>query len=56
MEADWKSGEPKSREPEKIAGVEWRTLTDLPLPLFEPCWTNIKKVKPELFAGSDTHS
>ena len=49
MEADWAANEPESKEPEKITNVAWHTLTNLPSPLFEPCWANIKKLKPELF-------
>lgn len=50
LEADWLSGEPKSGEPEKVIGIEWRSLSDLPSPLFEPCWQNLRATKPELFA------
>lgn len=49
MKADWKSGEPRSMEPEKVTNVEWRGLHDLPSPLFEPCWSNLRKIKPDLF-------
>lgn len=50
MEADWAANEPESKEPEKVIGVEWRALNDLPAPLFEPCWANLRRIKPELFA------
>ena len=49
MQADWAANEPASQEPEKISHVEWHTLHNLPSPLFEPCYTNLKKIKPELF-------
>jgi 8-oxo-dGTP diphosphatase len=50
MEADLVGGEePRSMEPGKVIGVELRSLKDLPSPLFEPCWTNLRKLKPELF-------
>lgn len=32
--ADWKSGEPEVREPEKITEWQWRSPDDLPSPLF----------------------
>lgn len=50
MEADWAANEPESKEPEKVIGVGWHSLNDLPAPLFEPCWQNLRKIKPELFA------
>jgi 8-oxo-dGTP diphosphatase len=50
LEADWASGEPVSREPEKVIDVQWRSLADLPTPLFEPCWQNLRAAKPEFFA------
>lgn len=34
--ADWKSGEPRVLEPEKCERWEWRSLDDLPAPLFVP--------------------
>lgn len=46
---DWKSGEPKITEPDKWVDQEWRDFRSLPLPLFEPCWQNLRKAKPELF-------
>lgn len=36
MVADWKSGEPRVMEPEKIEGWEWRSIDDMPEPLFAP--------------------
>jgi 8-oxo-dGTP diphosphatase len=32
--AEWKSGEPTAREPDKIEGWEWYDLESLPSPLF----------------------
>lgn len=32
--ADWKSGEPEVREPDKLTQWQWRSLDDLPQPLF----------------------
>ena len=32
--ADWKSGEPKTMEPEKCEGWDWYDLDNLPTPLF----------------------
>lgn len=32
--ADWKSGDPKIMEPEKIEGWEWYDINELPQPLF----------------------
>jgi 8-oxo-dGTP diphosphatase len=49
LTADWVANEPESKEPEKIIGVEWSDLNNLPSPLFEPCWTNLRATKPELF-------
>lgn len=50
MEADLDKGEPESREPEKVVSVKWADFKTLPSPIFEPCWTNLRKIKPELFA------
>ncbi|MDO8663505.1 MAG: NUDIX domain-containing protein [Candidatus Wildermuthbacteria bacterium] len=33
--ADWKSGEPKTMEPDKCEGWAWYDLNNLPKPLFE---------------------
>lgn len=32
--ADWKSGEPENREPDKLEGWDWYTPENLPSPLF----------------------
>lgn len=50
VEADLDQGEPRSMEPDKVVDVQWHSIQALPSPLFEPCWTNLKKSKPELFA------
>ncbi len=47
--SDWESGQPKLMEPDKYVDQEWRTFQTLPSPLFEPCWKNLRKAKPELF-------
>lgn len=49
VESDWANGEPTITEPDKYLDHEWRTFQTLPTPLFEPCWQNLKKAKPELF-------
>ncbi len=49
MECDWVSGEPKLMEPDKSIDLLWCDFKTLPSPLFEPCWTNLRKTKPELF-------
>jgi 8-oxo-dGTP diphosphatase len=43
------SNEPQIMEPTKMEAIEWHTFQDLPSPLFEPCWTNLRADKPELF-------
>jgi 8-oxo-dGTP diphosphatase len=47
--ADWDQNEPSIMEPDKILETRWATFQDLPSPLFEPCWQNLRKAKPELF-------
>lgn len=34
--ADWESGEPELKEPEKCEGWDWYDVDDLPSPLFAP--------------------
>jgi 8-oxo-dGTP diphosphatase len=51
LESDWAENEPKIKEPNKLTAFDWYTLDDLPTPLFEPCWQNLRAAKPELFAG-----
>jgi 8-oxo-dGTP diphosphatase len=48
--ADLDQGEPVSQEPDKVIDVQWRALNDLPSPLFEPCWENLRAAVPELFS------
>lgn len=49
VESDWQKNEPTITEPDKWIDHEWRTFDTLPSPLFEPCFKNLKKAKPELF-------
>lgn len=51
VESDWASGKPKVLEPDKWVGQEWRDFSTLPSPLFEPCWQNLRKTKPELLVS-----
>lgn len=37
------------KEPDKILNLAWCRFNSLPNPLFEPCWQNLRKQKPELF-------
>lgn len=48
--AKWKSGNPQIMEPDKCSKLAWHTFHDLPSPLFEPCWYNLRAAKPELFS------
>lgn len=50
VECDWISGKPAITEPDKYLDHEWHTFRTLPSPLFEPCWQNLRKARPELFA------
>ena len=50
LEADWAANEPSIQEPDRLAALSWHTFKDLPAPLFEPCWQNLRKLKPDLFA------
>lgn len=50
VESDWVRGEPTIMEPDKYLNQEWRTFQNLPSPLFEPCWHNLKQAKPKLFS------
>lgn len=49
VDSDWESGEPTITEPDKWVDQQWQTFKTLPAPLFEPCWQNLRKLKPELF-------
>lgn len=52
VDTDWISGEPTVTEPDKWTDPTWTTFKILPMPLFEPNWTNLRAVKPELFTES----
>jgi 8-oxo-dGTP diphosphatase len=52
VDSDWTEGEPQITEPDKCEYLEWRDFKNLPSPLFEPCWENLRKVKSELFEYS----
>lgn len=43
--AEWDSGEPELREPEKCEGWEWRDLDNLPQPMFAPLETYFEALK-----------
>lgn len=49
VETDWQSGEPTITEPDKWVDQQWLNFQSLPEPLFEPCWQNLRKNRPELF-------
>lgn len=49
LEADWQKNTPKIKEPEKCVAQKWHTFRDLPAPLFEPCFKNLKIKMPDLF-------
>lgn len=49
LESDWLSGKPVVREPEKFVRLEWIDPDQLPVPLFEPGWQNLRQSQPELF-------
>lgn len=48
--SDWVSGEPYIVEPDKCLDQTWSDFSSLPAPLFEPCWQNLRQVRPELFS------
>lgn len=50
VETDWVSGVERISEPDKFVEQSWKTFKNLPRPLFEPCWQNLRIAKPELFA------
>jgi len=50
VQSDWASGEPTITEPDKCTEQAWHNFKSLPSPLFEPCWQNLRKAKPELFS------
>jgi len=45
LAADWKSGEPKVLEPNKVDGWKWYELDKLPDPLFEFCYSAFDSLK-----------
>lgn len=47
--SDWEEGEPTITEPDKWVDQEWRDFSTLPDNLFEPCWLNLRKARPDLF-------
>lgn len=49
VESDWVSGEPEITEPKKCVEHQWRDFLNLPSPLFEPGWTNLRTARPDLF-------
>lgn len=49
VECDWEANEPQITEPDKYVGMEWRTFSSLPSPLFIP-WEQLKLAKPNLFS------
>lgn len=49
LEADWAANEPRIVEPDKCIAQNWYDFSSLPAPLFEPCWQNLRAVRPELF-------
>lgn len=52
MQADWQSGEPTITEPDAYVEQGWYDFQQLPAPLFEPCWQNLRIDKPDLFTQS----
>jgi 8-oxo-dGTP diphosphatase len=51
VEADWSEGEPVVNEPDTYVKFQWKDFQNLPTPLFEPCWENLRKEIPERFAS-----
>jgi 8-oxo-dGTP diphosphatase len=49
LEADWLGGEPTITEPDKYTDQGWYDFGSLPAPLFEPCWQNLRLMRPDLF-------
>lgn len=48
--ADWASGKPENKEPDRTAEMKWTDFKHLPRPLFQPCWRNLRKARPDLFS------
>jgi 8-oxo-dGTP diphosphatase len=49
MVSDWASGDPAIMEPTKCTAQQWCDFENLPEPLFEPCWSNLRLSEPTLF-------
>ncbi len=49
LEADWEANEPSITEPDIWIDQQWTDFSALPQPLFEPCWQNLRKARPDLF-------
>lgn len=49
LEADWLANDPVITEPDKYVDQQWRDFQSLPSPLFEPCWTNLRSERLDLF-------
>jgi hypothetical protein len=49
--ADWKSGDPRVLEPDKIEGWDWYEISNVPLPLFgvEPNYLEAIKTNRKYF-------
>jgi 8-oxo-dGTP diphosphatase len=54
MECSLLSGTPTICEPEKMTELCWRSPADLPEPLFEPCWSNLRAIMPAFFERSES--
>jgi 8-oxo-dGTP diphosphatase len=52
LDSDWVSGEPTITEPDKFIDQQWRDFKTLPAPLFEPCWQDLRKTRPDLFIST----
>lgn len=51
LDSEWASGEPRILEPDKFIKQGWYTFPSLPSPLFEPCWRQLRVMRPDLFTG-----
>jgi 8-oxo-dGTP diphosphatase len=49
LEADWLANEPSIQEADRLTDIRWCDFKTQPSPLFEPCWTNLRSLRPELF-------
>lgn len=50
VDTKWQANEPKITEPDKWVEHYWITFKELPSPLFEPCWSNLRAQRPDLFS------